>query len=51
MKKDLSNKDNIKEYAKDIQEQNNDLSKDIKAICQATKELYYEVKKEIINID
>ena len=51
MKKDLSNKDDIKEYAKDIQEQNNDLSKDIKAICQTIKELYYEIKKEIINID
>ncbi len=51
MKKDLSDKTDIKEYAEDIKKQYTDLSKDFEELCQTIKNLYYEITEEILDID
>ena len=51
MKKDLSDKTDIKEYAEDIKKQYTDLSKSFKELCQTIKNLYYEITEELLDID
>ena len=51
MKKDLSDKTDIKEYAEDINKQYADLSKSFEELCQTIKTLYYEITEEILDID
>ena len=51
MKKDLSDKTDIKEYSEDIKKQYNDLSEGFENLSKTIKDLYYEITEEILDID
>ena len=51
MKKDLSDKTDIKEYAEDVKNQFYILNKNYEDICETVKNLYYEIEEEVLNID
>ena len=51
MKKDLSDKTDIKEYTEDVKKQYSDLGKSFEEICQTVGNLYYEIEEKMIDID
>ena len=51
MKKDLSDKTDIKEYAEDVKNQFYILNRNYEDICETVKNLYYEIEEEVLNID